>query len=393
MFENLMPRLIDCPAMVILAQPMTHGQRKMPRKLPLFVECWRDRHKKVRVYFRKGKGPRIPLPDNIGSDDFNAAYQAALAGQIAAKRERRVQDKPGTIAALIRSYLRSADYVHLRDTTKIGYSSRIEMLRIRHGHRTVSGMTRAGIVTHIMQPYADRPGAALAMLKMLRVLIRHAIEIGWLTHDPSLGIKRPKTQEIRSWTEDEIATFENRWPIGAKQRLAFALQLYTGQRRSDVHRMTWADVNGNSIRVVQQKTGRKLAIPLHQDLLTVLATTERKQVTIINTEYGKPFTVDGFSQWMRDAIAAAGLPLECQPHGLRKAAGRRLAEAGCTPHEIMAVLGHKTLAEAERYTRDVDQLRLAGAAITKLEGRKKNRVAQTASSEFGKISNKKGRTK
>jgi hypothetical protein len=45
------------------------------------------------------------------------------------------------------------------------------MLRTKHGHRSVSGMTRAGIVTHIMQPYADRPGAALTILKMLRVLI------------------------------------------------------------------------------------------------------------------------------------------------------------------------------------------------------------------------------
>jgi integrase-like protein len=79
---------------------------------------------------------------------------------------------------------------------------------------------------------------------------------------------------------------------------------------------------------------------------------------------------------VRDAITA-GLPIECQHHGLRKAAGPRLEDAGCTPREIMAVLGHKTLAEAERYTRDADQLRLAGAAITKLEGQKKNRVART----------------
>ena len=50
---------------------------------------------------------------------------------------------------------------------------------------------------------------------------------------------------------------------------------------------------------------------------------------------------------MRDAIRAAGLPLDCQPHGLRKAAGRRLAEAGCSAREIMAVLGHKTLSEAD----------------------------------------------
>jgi integrase len=110
---------------------------------------------------------------------------------------------------------------------------------------------------------------------MLRVLIRHAIDIGWLKHDLSLSIKRPKTQEIRSWTETEIATFEEHWPIGTKQRRAFALQLYTGQRWSDVHRMTWADVTGETIRVVQQKTGQKLTIPLHQNLRAILAATER----------------------------------------------------------------------------------------------------------------------
>ena len=61
---------------------------------------------------------------------------------------------------------------------------------------------------------------------------------------------------------------------------------------------------------------------------------------------------------MRDAIAAADLPLDVQPHGLRKAAARRLAEAGCSAHEIMAMTGHKSLAEAERYTRQADQARL-----------------------------------
>jgi integrase len=364
----------------------------MPRKRPPFVELWRDRHGKVRVYFRKGKGPRLPLPSDITSQEFTTVYQAALAGQLAAptKRERHEPDTPGTIASLIGSYKRSAPYLGLRQTTKVGYMSRIETLRREHGHRTVAGLTRDRIVTGILQPYADRPGAALGILKMLRVLIWHAIEIGWLTHDPSLGIRRPKTQEIRSWTDAEIEAFEKRWPIGTKQRLAFALLLYTGQRRSDVHRMTWADVSGAAIRVVQQKTGRKLEIPLHRELLAVLALAARDHVTIINTARGQPFTVDGFSQWMRDAIAKAGLPLDCQPHGLRKAAGRRLAEAGCTAHEIMAVLGHKTLTEAERYTREADQTQLATAALAKLEGRNANRTAQPAADRFGEIAKTKG---
>ena len=218
---------------------------------------------------------------------------------------------------------------------------------------------------------------------MLRVLIRHAIDIGWLKHDPSMGIKRPKTHEIRSWTDLEIKAFEERWPIGTKQRLAFALMLYTGQRRSDVHRMSWSDVTETSIRVVQQKTGRKLAIPLHREMLAILATADRNHATIINTERGRPFTVDGFSQWMRVAITDAGLPLDCQPHGLRKAAGRRLAEAGCTAHEIMAVLGHKTLTEAERYTREADQGRLAIEAVAKLQGHKREQNCPNRFARFG----------
>ena len=65
------------------------------------------------------------------------------------------------------------------------------------------------------------------------------------------------------------------------------------------------------------------------------------------------------------AIRAAGLPPECVPHGLRKAAARRLAEAGCSSKEIAAITGHKTLAEVERYTREADQERLSKSAIQK----------------------------
>jgi integrase len=89
--------------------------------------------------------------------------------------------------------------------------------------------------------------------------------------------------------------------------------------------------------------------------------------------------------------ARAGLPLDCQPHGLRKAAGRRLAEVGCTAHEIMSVLGHQTLAEAGRYTREPGQL--AAEAFNKLEGCKRNRIAQTTSRSLGKKPNTREKSK
>lgn len=356
----------------------------MPRKLPPFVECWRDRHGKVRVYFRRGKGQRIALPAAIGSDEFNEAYQAALSGEISPVRGRHERVAPGTIGALVVSYKKSAGYIGLRETTKLGYTSRIEMLRIKHGHRTVVGLSRERILTGILQPYASRPGAAISILKMLRVLIRHAINIGWLKHDPSLGIKRPKLNRIRSWTEQEIATYRARWPLGTKQRTAFELFLNVGQRRSDVVRMAWPHITDHKISIVQQKTGRKLVIPLHHELIAALAAAERSHISILTTAYGKPFSVDGFSQWMRDAITEAGLPLACQPHGLRKAAGRRLAESGASAKMIMAVLGHTTLAEAERYSEDADQIGLAEDAVNKLEGHKWNGIAQPAPRGLGK---------
>lgn len=258
----------------------------------------------------------------------------------------------------------------------------------------MGGLSRERIITGILQPFADRPGAALDTLKKLRILIRHAINIGWLKHDPSLGIKRPKIQRIRSWTEDEIEAFREKWPLGTKQRLAFELFSNTGQRRSDVVRMSWSHITRESkIIVLQQKTGKRLLIPLHRDLLTTLAATKREHISIRTTMYGKPFTVDGFSQWMRDAIRSAGLPLSCQPHGLRKATGRRLAEAGSTAKMIMSVLGHTTLAEAERYTEEADQAGLAEDAVTRLEGHKANRFPQTTSAGFGENTKKQKKIK
>jgi integrase len=107
-----------------------------------------------------------------------------------------------------------------------------------------------------------------------------------LKHDPSLGIKRPKIRRIRSWTEDEIKTYRARWPLGTKERLAFELFLNTGQRRSDVVRMVWSHIEAdNKIVVVQQKTGRRLVIPLHRDLLETLAGEKRAHVSILTTAY------------------------------------------------------------------------------------------------------------
>jgi integrase len=366
---------------------MKAGLTSMQRKeQPRHIDSFPDRYGKMRYYFRRGKGPRIKLPGAPGSTEFEEAYATALAGSAAEKRQAAKGVVPRSIAALINSYRASSDFKKLRATSRSGYQSRLKILEDKHGQRSVSGLDPIRIEKMIMLPYANRPGQAHALLKMLRVLIRHAIHLRWLDRDPSVGLKRATIGQIRSWTEAEIKQFEDKWPIGSKQRLAFALFLYTGQRRSDVHRMTWRDVTDRGISIKQQKTGAELLVPVHSELQIVLdkAREDRTDLVLLTTSFGEMFTVDGFSQWMRDAIRDAALPISCQPHGLRKAAGRRLAEAGCSAHEIMSILGHRSLAEAERYTKEADQKRLAAAAISRLEGQTGNKRPKPKRADFPK---------
>lgn len=364
----------------------------MARRLPLYVE---RNYVKGKTYlsFRKGKGRRIRLPDDPTSEAFTEAYNAALTGQPVALANGVTRAAPGSIAALVASYRKSSEYLSLRATSKQQYEHRIETIRADHGHRSVAGLNRERIVVGILQPFADRPGSALDTLKKLRILIRHAIDIGWLKSDPSIGIKRPKIGKIRAWTPPEIEQFKDRWPLGTKQRTAFQLFLNLGQRRSDVVRMARTHISADgSIRVKQQKTGAGLLIPLHRDTIAALEAYDMQHIVIITTAFGKPFTVDGFSQWMREAITEAGLPLDAKPHGLRKAAGKMLAEAGATAKMIMAVLGHTTMSEAQRYCDEADQAGLAQDAVTLLEGHKANRFTQTTRASLGKWSKKKGKS-
>jgi enterobacteria phage integrase len=114
----------------------------------------------------------------------------------------------------------------------------------------------------------------------------------------------------------------------------------------------------------------------HRNLQRELELAKRRHVVILATDWGKPFSVKGFGQFMSAAIQAAGLPAKCKAHGLRKAAARRLAEAGCTTKQIQAITGHKSIEEVERYTRKADQKRLARQAMATQENNAGSQVGK-----------------
>jgi integrase len=330
-----------------------------------YVDRFVDRHGAIRYYFRRPKGKRIPLPGMPGSAEFIDAYKVALGGGKLVG-EQRPRGDPGTFARLAIDYFASSDFQRLKPNTKRGYRSQIERFVAEHGHRLVADLKRDH-VKKIIAAKADTPGAANDLLKKLRILIKFAIEAKWRLDDPTIQIKKFKGGEHHTWSEEEIAAFEARWPLGSRARTAFALHLFTGQRLSDVCRMAWPDIESDVIRVVQDKTGAKLWIPLHRELKAALDAWPKEHVAILTTGQGRPFTAKGFGNWMADVIGAAGVPDHCVLHGLRKAAARRLAEAGCSAKEIASITGHASLVEVERYTKAADQKRLARAAVARQE--------------------------
>ncbi|MEP1330703.1 tyrosine-type recombinase/integrase [Pseudophaeobacter sp.] len=120
---------------------------------------------------------------------------------------------------------------------------------------------------------------------------------------------------------------------------------------------------------VRQKTvhsnGMEISIPIDPTLKRVLDTIPKTNASFLQTKSGLQRSEKGLGKDMRKWCNAAGLP-DCSSHGLRKAIARRLAEAGATPHQIMAVTGHKTMAEVERYPRDADRAKLANSGIKKM---------------------------
>ena len=205
-------------------------------------------------------------------------------------------------------------------------------------------------------------------------LFKFALEEELVDADPTIGAKAlpRQTEGHHTWTSAEVAQFEARHPIGTKARLAMALMLYTACRRGDVIRLGPQHVQDGRLnyRQIKNQKGKPndLSIPVHEDLKRIIEETPRKHMTFLVTEYAKPFSVAEFGNWFSEKCDEAGLK-HCSAHGLRKAAAAYLAECGATTLQIMAITGHRSIAEVERYTREAGRTKLADGAMAKFKPR------------------------
>jgi integrase len=328
-----------------------------------YVKEYLDNTGTVRRYFRKRGCKTVALPGAPGSREFMIAYEAASGTPI----ERPARQGPGTVAALIVDYLRGPSFANLKPSSQKSYRIVLDRFGTKHGHRLVHDMPRAKVATYIHEIGAERPGMANLTRSVLRKLLAHAVRIGYRADNPVTEIDRYKLGTHHTWTDAQLAAFEARWPLGTRQRLAYALLLYTAQRVGDVVRMRRQDISGGYIAVVQEKTGTALSIPIFSALTEAMKAGPCKGMHLIGDPNGRPMKGHALSKMMMRAIKAAGLPSECVAHGLRKAMSRRLADAGASTKQIASISGHKSLAEIERYTAAADQKRLSRAAMDKLK--------------------------
>jgi hypothetical protein len=183
-----------------------------------------DRHGKPRFYFRRPGFKAVPLPGLPWSPEFMAVYEAALAGQPSPIGGARV--RPGTFRALAVSYFASAGFRSMRSSTRSVYRNIIERFCREtdkdgnaHGDKSVATLQREHIVK-LMAARAEQPDSANGLRKVLRAMMKHAVEAGMRADDPTRDVRaiRVKTDGFHSWTDDEISQFEAKHTVGFHAR-------------------------------------------------------------------------------------------------------------------------------------------------------------------------------
>lgn len=276
-----------------------------------------------------------------------------------------------SIAAL---YTSSPEWYELAPNSRIVYLRGIRYLAI-FMDMDADDITRPMIIKFKDDMY-EKPATCRIGLITLNNILRYGYDRGLCNHNHASTMRHmPKTKPIPRWTDAECEKFDAAAPLHI--RAAFRLALYTGQRKSDLIRMQWEQYDGKYIRVLQQKTKRVLRIPVHPILKATLDEMKekgpfirmgrRKRVQspyILYNFYGDPWTLPSLQYSVKELCRKIGIENRTF-HGLRKTTAAKLAEAGCSPHLIGSITGHRSLSELMSYTDGADQMKMAEEAIAR----------------------------
>src|SRR5215469_13469317 len=112
----------------------TLGMRSSMNRLP-YVQEYRDRHGKIRRYFRRPGSRRIPLPGRPGSQEFMTAGYVVREMKTVGKN----RSAPGSLSAAIAAYYTDRSFTgELAAETQQQRRTILERFRTEHGNKPIA---------------------------------------------------------------------------------------------------------------------------------------------------------------------------------------------------------------------------------------------------------------
>lgn len=337
----------------------------MPRPRPPHLHRETTRHGRTVWYVRIGKGPRTRIAAELGTDEFDACYRAAIEGK---PRPKASEPAHGSLAWLVKRYRETTAWTTLSAATRRQRENIFVHVLASAGEQPSSRVSTEAIVGG-RERRASTPAQARNFLDSMRGLFRWAKEAKHVKSDPTAGVRNPprkKGDGFRPWSEEDVAAFEKRWPVGTRQRVWLDVILYTGLRRGDAVRLGRQHVRDGVATIKTEKSGEtvEVALPILPPLAATIKAGPCGELTFISGGSGRPLTKESFGNEFRKACHQAGVPGSA--HGVRKIAATRAANAGATVAQLEAIFGWTGGTMASLYTRTADRRRLATEAMHKL---------------------------
>jgi len=333
----------------------------MPRPRPPHLQRHVTRHGRVVWYIRFGHGRRARIRAPFGTPEFDAEYQAALTG---AAHPQAKGEAAGSISWLIARYRETTAWSTLSLATRQRRECIFRQVVESAGAKPFARIDAATVIAG-RDRRARAPNQARHFLDAIRGLFRWALSAKLVRHDPTAGIANPPRKSgegFAPWTEEHVARYQARWPIGTRQRVWLDVLLYSGLRRGDAVRYGRQHIQGGIGRIKTEKSGGAVTavVPVLPVLADTLAAGPCGDLAFIIGSDSKPFTKGGFGNAFRVACRAAGVPGSA--HGVRKIAATTAANNGATAAQLRALFGWTDDKMPSLYTRAADRERLGREA-------------------------------
>lgn len=329
---------------------------------------------RYRVRQEGKKTSRITLTAAPNDSDFFQQYKAARLGVKPEKSEQIITVAPQGclqwLADLHVAWL-TTEVAHGNQSWKTLKKRKMMLRRLTSIAGEYSIDIQKSEIMKFRDLFSNTPVMADDMIAAIRVMYDWGIERGYCQDNPARGIKNfgRKGHGAIPWSTTDIRQFKAYHQPGSMAHLALTLLAFTACRIGDAR---WLgrdnEVVRDGLRYLEwqpEKRGASfVSIPMTKQLSKAICETKvTGPKTYLVTNKGKPFSsADAISQRFSKWCKEAGLQNRTA-HGIRKAVGHILAEAGCTQYQIMAIHGHSESRTSEVYTRSVERPELARQAI------------------------------